>query len=41
MCELGFTKFLCHVISKHKIDDTSKYAYIIALVDFLDEGEEV
>lgn len=41
MCNLGYTKFLCEVISKSSIDDSSRYEYIIALVDFLEEGEMV
>jgi len=38
---MGYTEFLCAVISKNTIDFTSKFEYIIALVDFLDEGEQV
>ena len=41
LCELGFTKFLCQVISKPSISQSSRYVYILSLVDFLDEGEEV
>jgi len=41
LCDLGYTNFLCKVISKSDISDTSRLEYIIALVDFLDEGEEV
>ena len=38
---MGYTEFLCVVIAKNTIDFTSKFEYIIALVDFLDEGEQV
>lgn len=38
---MGYTEFLCQVISKSTIDFTSKFEYIIALVDFLDEGQQV
>lgn len=38
LCDLGFTDFLCEVISKDK-DHNSKLEYILALCDFLDEGD--
>ena len=41
LCSLGYTDFLCKVISKSNISDSSRFEYIIALVDFLDEGQEV
>lgn len=41
LCDIGYTQYLCSVISKNTIDFTSKFEYIIALVDFLDEGEQI
>ena len=41
LCSLGYTNFLCEVICKTSVNDSSRYQYIIALVDFLDEGEMV
>ena len=41
LCDLGFTDFLCRVISAEEKGDSQKEEYIITLVDFLDEGEEI
>lgn len=38
LCDLGFTDFLCEVISKDN-NPNSKLEYILCLCDFLDEGD--
>lgn len=38
LCDLGFTDFLCEVISKDS-NPNSKLEYILCLCDFLDEGD--
>ena len=38
---MGFTNFLCQVISNENTDQNDKLEYIITLIDFLDEGDNI